>query len=890
VTDPRSSDPGSLSAARPPRLAEAFLTRLLPAADREVLRAELTELYQVRVESRGRRRADRWYWRQLWAFGAAALRRPWEVEAMGTFTQQLRQSFRALRRAPAFTVTAILTLALGIGATVAVFSVVNGVLLQALPYPGADRLVMVFTDSPPNRWNFSVADYLTLEEQQTVFEDFGARMYRQMTYNGNGVAERVLTAHVTPSYLTTLGVAPSLGRVFTPGEGEPRAPLAVIVSHGFWETRMGGDPAAVERSIRLDGRAHRVVGVMPPGVGPLEGATADLWPVLQLEPPTRKGPFFLRVVGRLEPGVSREAAVAELRQINAEMFPVWADSYADQRARWGAISAMDWVVGDVRPALLVLFGGAIFVLLIAATNVANLVVSRATVRSRELAVRSALGASGLRLAVFQITETLLVAVVGGALGLVLAQVGVDVLTGLAPTTLPRMGEIGIDPSVLGFATLTALGSGLLLGLVPSFGLGRRDTTRSLHSGTRGASTGGASRIRNLLVAAQFAVALPLLMGAGLLVGSFANLLDVDPGFDPGRIVSFQLSLPAARYPEATDADAFWSRLEGELAALPGVDAVGLNSSRPPSNLNEHNNFALAIRRTPPGESDPGAAWLAVDRGFFEALQVPLITGRLHDRDNPVPGALVVDQRWVQKHVPPGMDPLGLRLVSGSCTAQAEPEPPCMWQTVVGVVGSVKYTGLDREDDDGAVYFAQPTSGYRNLFVFIGGERVSLTLMPQVREVVQRLDPELAVAGTAGGQELLTASVARPRYLMTLFSVFAFLALTLAAVGIYGVMSYFVSQHTRDIGIRVALGGQRTEVMTMVVARGLRLAVVGVAFGVAAAYVLSRFLEDLLFGVSATDAATFAVIVAVLTAVAAAACWLPARRATRVDPMVALRTD
>ncbi|NIU75032.1 MAG: FtsX-like permease family protein, partial [Gammaproteobacteria bacterium] len=353
-------------------------------------------------------------------------------------------------------------------------------------------------------------------------EDFGARMYRQMTYNGDGIAERVLAAHVTPSYLTTLGVAPALGRVFTADEGEPGTPPAVIVSQGFWETRLGSDPGVLDRTVRLDGQSYQVVGVMPPSVGPLEGATADLWPVLQLEPPPRKGPFYLRVVGRLKPGVSREAAVAELRQINADMFPVWADSYADQRATWGAIPAREWVVGDVRPALLVLFGGAVFVLLIAATNVANLVVSRATVRSRELALRSALGASRLRLAVFQITETLLVAAVGGALGVLLAHVGVGVLTKMAPTALPRVDEIGIDPAVLSFATVMALGSGLLLGLVPSVGVKGRNATRSLHSGTRGVGTGGFSRVRNLLVAAQFAVALPLLMGAGLLVSSFAN--------------------------------------------------------------------------------------------------------------------------------------------------------------------------------------------------------------------------------------------------------------------------------------------------------------------------------------------------------------------------------
>ncbi len=874
----------------PPRFARWLLAVLLPERDREIHLADLDELHALKAGRRGRRAAGRWYWRQVWASGVRMARRPGEGEMMGSMGLLVRHSFRSLRRAPAFTGTAVVTLALGIGATVAVFSVVNGVLLQALPYPDADRLVVIYTDSPPNRWNLSVADYITLDERQTVLEDFGARTLRRMTYNEDDAADRVLANFVTPSFLTTLGIEPVLGRTFSLEEGRPGAARVAIVSHAFWQTRLGGDAAVLGRSIRLDGEAYQVVGVMPATLGPLETASSDVWAAMQVEPPPRKGPFYLRVVGRLKPGVSRATAVEELRRLNRDMFPEWADSYSDQRATWGAASAMDWVVGETRTAILVLFGGALFVLLIAATNVANLVVSRATVRFRELAVRAALGASRLRLAALQVTETLLVSLVGGIAGVGLAHLGVQFLTGLAPTALPRAREIGVDGSVLAFAALAAVGTGLVLGLAPGVGGRRRNLSGALRSGTRGVAGGSISRLRSALVAIQFAVALPLLLGAGLLAGSFARLLHVDPGFDPDRVLSFQVSLLPSGYPELEDTNAFWDRLSEELNALPGVDAVGLNSTRPPAELDQHNNFALAMRRTPAGESDPGAAWLAANQGYFQALGVPLISGRLHDPTGESWTELVVDQQWVRKHVPPGTDPIGLRLVSGSCTAQAEPEPPCAWETIVGVVGSVKYAGLDREDDDGAVYFGQRSSGYRSLFVFLGGDGVSADLVPQVREVVRRLDPTLAVSGVRAGPEMLTATVARPRYLMTLFGLFATLALMLAAIGIYGVMSYFVSQHTRDIGIRVALGGRKSEVIGLIVRRGLRLAVLGTLVGLAAALGLARFLEDLLFGVSARDPLTFVAVAGALTAVALLACWLPARRATRVDPMVALRTD
>lgn len=885
MREPNTAGPGQ---AEPPAWARRLLAALLPHRDRLAVLEELDELFAIRAGTRGRGSARRWYWRQVASFAWAALQRPRETEVLGGMRRQIGHSVRGLVAAPAFATTAVVTLALGIGAPVALFSVVHGVLLRAMPYPEPDRLVWIFTDAPPNRWNFSAADYLALEERNTTLASFGAWTPQRVTYNDDDGADRILAYAVTPGFLPTLGVEPALGRTFSTEEGKPGAAPVAIVSHEFWQTRLGGDRGVVGSSIRLNGQPYQVIGILPPDVGPLAGSRVDVWPAMQVEPPTRKGPFFLKVVGRLAPGVTLDAARQELHAINDEIFPVWAGSYADQAATWGALPISEFVVGDVRTALWVLLGASVLVLLIAATNVANLVLSRATARSQELAVRSALGASRLQLIGLQVSETLLLAFVGGAAGVALAHFGVQALAGLAPRSLPRVSEIGLHPAVLGLAFLLIVGTGIVVGLVPGLGSGDGDVGETIRSGRRAGGPVWAGRLRGVLVAAQFAIALPLLVGAGLLTTSFSRLLEVDPGFDPDRVMSFQLSLLPTRYPDLPEINDFWDRLESELQGLPGIDAVGYNDSRPPDQLFNYNNFALEIRRTPEGASDPGSPWLSVDRGYFSALEIPLVAGRFFDEDAENANEIVVDRQWVRQHVPEGVDPLGLRLLGGSCTAQAEPEPPCAWQIVVGIVGDVKYVGL--AVDDGAVYYAQRQAGNRDLYVFLGGPGADPAILPQVRDVVRRLDPELAVSTALSGQQFIAGAVARPRYLMTLFGLFAAMALVLASVGIYGVMSYFVSQHVRDIGIRLALGGRRGNVLGMVVGQGLRLALTGAAVGAVAAWGLSRFVASLLYGVAATDPTTFAAVTLALGITAVFACWIPARRATRVDPMVALRID
>ena len=757
-----------------------------------------------------------------------------------------------------------------------------------IPYPDADRLLWVYTDAPPNRWPFSVADLQFLEERNRTFESVAGWSPRRMTFAASGVAERILANRVTASFFGTLGVAPALGRDFTPADAAPGAEPTVIVSQGFWSTRLGGDPDVLGRTVRLDGTNFTVVGVMPAEVGPLEGPQSELWPLMQPTPPERKGPFFLRIVGRMRTGVTHSATSEELRLLNDEMFPLWADTYSDQTASWSAITAMESVVGDVRTPLVALLVGAAIVLLIAATNVANLVLARATTRSQEMSVRAALGASRFRLTSIRLAETAFVAVAGGALGVGLAVLGISYLTGLGPQALPRLEEVGVDGVALAFATLVTLGSAVVVGMLPGVGGSGSVLASEIRSGSRSVVGGGFRRLRSSLVALQFAFAIPLLIGAGLLVNSFAQLRAVDPGFDASRVMAFHLALPPDRYPDSATREELWARLTEGLEAIPGVDRAGLNASRIPDFVSEVNNFSLETYRTPAGEQDPASPWMSATAGYFRALGVPLIAGRHVDERSNAPPELVVDQRWVTQHLPPDVDAIGQRLVDGPCTAQVEPVFPCRWWTIVGVVGHVKYRGLDQ--DDGAIYSSLSWGYDQSLYAYIGTSVDPAGLAPQVRHVVTDLDPELPVAELATGEDLLTASVARPRYLMTLLGVFATVALIVAAVGIYGVMSYFVSQRTRDIGVRIALGGPPTSVVRMVVARGLRLAVVGTVVGIAASFAVTRFIANMLFGVNPRDPLTFVAIIGALGAVTVAACFLPARRAARVDPVVALRED
>jgi putative ABC transport system permease protein len=803
----------------------------------------------------------------------------------------LRQSLRSLARSPVLTATIVLTVGLGIGATTAIFGVVDAVLLQPLPYADPGRLVRIYTDSPPNRWGFSVADYLALEEQQSSFQQVGAYANATMTFNRGAVAERLRGKLVSWNYFSLLGVPPLQGRTFDKSDGRPGSERKVVLSYGFWKRYLGGDSGAIGQTIQLDRNAYTVVGVLQPKVGPFE-QSREFFAAAQWETPPRRGPFNLIALGRLRSDSRPSAAAAELRAINKRIFPIWQAGYQDQRATWGLMDLKDNVVGDVGATLLIVLGAVGFLLLIACTNAANLLLARATQRHRELAVRSALGASRRRLLLHLLVENALLLTGAALAGLWLAMSAMRLLATAGADFIPRIQEMSLSGPVLWFFAAVTVLSGLLFGLIPSLhGLGAR-LDLALRSSSRSATHSvGTRRLRRALVVAQFAVGTPLLIAAGLLISSLAKLQRVDPGFDSRNLLTAALSLPAERYAQPSDVLNFWTEAEARLKALPGVRVVGFSDGRPPNDVGNINNFDLEDHPTPAGQSPPTTPWVATSPEYFEALGLSLVRGRLFDQRDQAPNAppvAVVDQAWAKRFFP-GADAVGKRI--HECDA-------CDWITVVGVVSDVKYSGLD-SPDQGTVYWPESqratdhpmerlTTRFR--FVIVRTAIDPMAVLPSIRQVVSDLDPSLPLSEVATIDELLADSLQAPRYLSLLVGAFAAVALVLAAVGIYGVMSYFVQQHKRDIGIRLALGGGPAKVLRLIVGQGMRLVAAGVILGIGAALALTRFMASLLFEVAATDLSTFAGASALMLSVALLACLVPARRATTIDPATILRED
>jgi putative ABC transport system permease protein len=656
----------------------------------------------------------------------------------------------------------------------------------------------------------------------------------------------------------------------------------VVVSHGLWARRLGGDETAVGRPIRLDGTDYTLVGVLPREVGPLEHKK-EFFAAAQWATPSRKGPFFITAVGRLRRDVGRAAAEAELRAINQRIFPLWQASYQDRKATWAAMDLKEYVVGNVGTILLVVLGAVGFVLLIACTNAANLLVARATHRGRELAVRSALGASRGRLLQHLLSESVVLALGAALLGLALAALGIRLATTLGADYLPRTQEIGLHRPVLAFLAAITVGGGLLFGLVPSLhGLSAR-LDRALGSGGRSATDAvGPRRLRRALVVAQFAVATPLLIAAGLLTASLARLERVDPGFDGRGVISAGLFLPAGSYPD-TAVPGFWVQARTRVESLPGVRSVAFSNARPPNEVPDINNFDLEDHPTPLGQSQPALPFVTATPEYFQVLGLRLVRGRLFDErdaEAQAPPVVVVDQAWADRFFP-GQDPVGRRFRAGGCTT-------CPWTTVVGVVSAVKYSGLDHPDQ-GTVYVPMP-SGLRSRY-FVARTSVDPgSVLPSLRQAVRDLDPRLPLTNVATLEELRADSLEVPRYLSVLVGAFASVALLLSVVGVYGVMSYFVQQQLRDIGIRMALGAQPSSVVRMVVGHGMRVVALGVLAGIGGGLALTRFLSSLLFEVAATDTRTFAAVSTLMLVVALLACLLPARRAAGVDPARILRQD
>jgi predicted permease len=686
---------------------------------------------------------------------------------------------------------------------------------------------------------------------------------------------------VTADWFNTLGVHPAEGRGFLPGEDRPGAELVAVISHAFRESHFGLGAEAVGRTLVLDGDSYTVVGVLPRGVESLVGWRADIWPILQLQPPPRRGPFFIQTVARLRSGVSLDDAAGDLAQVSERIFPIWADTFQDQEARLTPFPLRDVMVGNLGGPLFMLLGAVGFVLLIALANVANLQLARATVREREVALRTSLGATRGRLTRQLLVESTTLAVLGGLAGLSLAVLALDALLSMGPQ-LPRLNEVSLDGRVLAFtATLTVL-SGVLFGLAPLVHGLSSDLAGTLRSAGRVGSEGKRSgALRSALVTAEFALALPLLVGAALLFTSLGRLQNVDAGIDPENLLLARVSAPAAKYPDGASVQQLWRLALPRLAEMPGVAAVGIGSGVPPNNPGMINNFDLVDRPVPPGSSQPAVPWIVVSPGFFDAMGIRLLRGRTPDETDTSdsPRVVAVSSAWAARFYP-GEQVVGRQLYAGGNMTNPV--------TIVGVVTDVKYSGLASVDQS-AVYESYTQNAWRSPNLVVRGRGASVTAA-LVRNEINAVDPDVPLTEVQTMREQLAASVSRPRYWATLVAIFAAVGVALAAVGIYGVLSYFVSKQTRDIGIRMALGADPSAVRRMVVRRGMVQAAIGLGVGLAATLYLTRLLEGLLFEVSATDPATFGAVSLLLLGVAFAACYQPARRATKVDPVSVLTEE
>jgi predicted permease len=797
--------------------------------------------------------------------------------------QDLRISMRGLLRAPVMTWTILLTVGLGIGATTVIFAAVNAALLRPLPYPDPERLVRIYTDSPPNKFQFSLVDYLALSAQQTQFEQVAAFTTRPMTYSDGATAERLRARTVTTTYFDVVGIRPALGRGFEAQDARAGAPPAAVVSHGFWMQRLGGRADAIGRPIRLDGQDHIVVGVLPRTVGPLE-QRQDVLVTAHWDPPQRKGPFLFTAIGRLRPGGSRAAAADELHAINRRLFPLWKASYQDDRATWNMMDLKTLVVGDVTTIAGLALTAVALVWLIACANASSLLIARVTSRRRELAVRAALGASRTRVIRYLLAESSLLATGAAAVGIAIAWFGVGLLRDIGAAYFPRSAEISLGGPVLWLLAAVTVASALLFGLVPAAHGSGGPVEETLRSSGRSA-TGGleASRLRRVLVGSQFAIATPLLVVAGLLLASLDQLGRVDLGFDTSNLATGGIALPSTQYADGGRIASFWNELQRRTATIPGVAAVTFSNSRPPSDVNDYNNFELEDFPVASGRSQPVTPWLAVAPNYFDVLGLKRLEGRLlteQDGREQNVLAVVVDRAWANRFFPHA-SAVGKRMHSGGCST-------CPWTVVVGVVTDVKYDGLDKPDT-GTVYWG--LSPRTQTAYLIARTKVNPeSVLPAVRQAVHDLDPDVPLSTPATMEALIDQALERPRSLSWLVAAFAGVALLLSLVGIYGVMAYYVQQHAKDISIRVALGGRPMDVLRLIVGKGMRIVSSGIAIGVLSAIAGTRFIASLLYGVSAADARIFVAVTATLLTVALVACLLPARRATRAEPASVLRQE
>lgn len=810
-------------------------------------------------------------------------------EAVWSWGAELRSAARRLRRAPGFALVAVATLALGIGATTAIFSVVNAVLLRPLPYADPGQLMVLWLNNQAEQIERDVTSYPTFLDWRAsrAFAGMAGYSGRVGTFTGDGDAEQFAGARVTGDYFRVLGVAPQLGRTVAEEHTRAGNHQVVVLSHGLWTRRFGADPGVLGRSVIIDAEAHEVLGVMPPGFA--HPAGAEYWQPLAPDAPgweaitSSRGSLWLSVIGRLAPDAPIEQASAELASIMGRLA---ADNLTASGNGVLVEPLQETIVGNVRPGLLILFGAVGFVLLIACANVANLLLARGLERRRELAVRSALGAGSGRLIRLAMAESMVLGVVGGGLGLLLAAGGTAALVAASPADLPRLEHAGVDGTVILFAAAMAALTMLLFGLGPAVQARSMGIAAALRDGDRGMSAGAMSHVRRGLVTAEVALALVLLVGAGLLTRSFLALQVVEPGFATERVLSFRVSIGTARYPEPAQVRQFQAALLERIGAIPGVEAAtGVTTlflARLP-------NMGPVVfeGQPPPGPNDPVVSVTndAAVPGFFEAMRMPIVRGRaLAPTDQADgPAVVVVNESFVRRFLA-GEEPIGKRFTRGNPT-----DSTATWQTIVGVVADARRSGLTEPARPEAFRSTTQTTS-RGLEVLVRTAGPPLELVAPIRTALRELDPQMAMAQLRTVLGAMGEAVAARRFVLLLLGGMAALALILAAIGIYGVLAYLVSQRTRELGIRLALGAEPGAVLRMVLGQSLRQVGPGILIGVGGSLALTRLLQSQLFGVGATDPVTFAAVAAVLLLVAMAASWIPARRAATVSPMVALRAE
>jgi putative ABC transport system permease protein len=814
---------------------------------------------------------------------------------MGALLFDLRYAARRLRHSPGFTLVVVLTLALGIGANSAIFSVINTVLLRQLPYRDPGRLVTIYHYYPSLKMEAPVSapGFKAYRDRTHDFAGLAVESQWNVNLTGIGEPERLAGTKVSAQFFSTLGVAPLYGRVFRAEEDAMGHEHEVVLSYGLWQRDFGGEPSVIGKQASLNGETYDIVGVMPASFVDPWGKLTEIWSPIALNPalfvPNNYTNEFMPLTARLKPGVTVEQAVRDMAAFAEQLKKEYPNQFS---ARWTLeVKTLDEVnTGPVRPALLVLLGAVGFVLLIACANVANLMLARAAARHKEVAIRTALGADRWSLVRQLLAESVLLSVIGGAVGLLLAGVSIQGLVAMNPGNIPGIRDLAIDERVVLFTLVISLVTGVLFGLVPALHTSHENLHGTLKEGGRSGTADRAGQLtRRVLVVAEVALALALLTGGGLLLKSFERLQGVDPGFNPRNVLTFGLALPAARYPNDTAQAAFFNAAIARMAQVPGVKAVGATSVMPFGGGWSTSSFNVEGFVVPPNTNSPWGDTRIVAGGFFAALQVPLLRGRVFNDGDAItsPRVAVVDDEFVRRFYKPGDEPIGKRVYFGPVAATDSTK----YITIVGVVGHTKHEGLDATPRV-QLYLdeSQAASNLNSMQVAVRTSGDPRTYVSAIRSAIHEIDRDMPMSKVNTLDVLVENSMGQRRLSTVLLGVFAGLALLLASIGIYGVMSYTVAQRTRELGVRVALGATRHSVLGLVMRQGVTIALIGVAVGLCGAFGLTRLIATQLFDVKATDPATFATVTVVLLLVAVVATLVPALRATRVDPITALREE